>query len=514
VPGQSTRFMHIAAVCAVTVVAGLSAQRPDPIREASDALGATLLRSVRMNGFGGAHAVGQNPSPNEPWPRVQIKSYEAAINYETAAMMVDMTREMGAIPPRGGGAAFNGEQREIQALSGTVAWNVGFAAPALGGANRRAGSEDPGRVPRDVAGEPRSAPADAADRAVQIWLTPHGFLKAAMANQAATRRVAGGTEVSFAIGKRTFTGFISVRHEVTWVRTWVANPLVGDMPLEAEYSNYQKINGVSFPMRIVQRQGEHLSLDLWLFSVKSNDPVDIIAPETVKHIASPPVAVEVQKIAAGLYYLTGGTHHSVAIEMSDHVVIVEAPLDEARSLAVMGAVKELIPNKPIRTVVNTHHHFDHAGGLRTYVDGGATIVTHQANRAYYETAWAAPRTLEPDRLSQSKKTPRFQTFTEKDVLTDGERTIEIDRIANSPHDEGFAMVYLPAEKILVEADAYTPADLSVTPPQAPVVWPATLNLYLNIRRLKLDIVQIVPLHGSRVVTMQELTKAAGRQQAN
>ena len=146
-----------------------------------------------------------------------------------------------------------------------------------------------------------------------------------------------------------------------------------------------------------------------------------------------------------------------------------------------------------------------------------TIVTHHANRAGYETAWAAPRTLEPDRLARSKKTPPFQTFTEKEVLTDGARTIEIDHIANSPHAEGFAMVYLPAEKILVEADAYTPADLTVTPPQAPVVWPeATLNLFLNIQRLKLDIVpdRAVARLARGDDAKQESTKAAGRQEAN
>ena len=62
------------------------------------------------------------------------------------------------------------------------------------------------------------------------------------------------------------------------------------------------------------------------------------------------------------------------------------------------------PNKPIRYLINTHVHFDHSGGLRTYVDEGATIVTHEMNKPYYEQAWAAPRTLNPDRLAQSKKT--------------------------------------------------------------------------------------------------------------
>jgi glyoxylase-like metal-dependent hydrolase (beta-lactamase superfamily II) len=232
--------------------------------------------------------------------------------------------------------------------------------------------------------------------------------------------------------------------------------------------------------------------------------VDLAAPDAAKNATPPPVRVEVQKVGNGVYWLTGGTHHSVAIEMRDHVVLVEAPLDEERSTAVVAKVKETIPNKPIRFVVNTHHHFDHSGGLRTLVDEGATVVTHSMNRDFYVKAWASPRTINPDRLARSKKMPVFQSFLERTVLTDGVRTIELHRIANSPHHDGFAMVYVPAEKILVEADAFTPAD-----PPSPAN-PTMANLYQNITRLKLNVAQIVPLHGARVATLEELAKVANQ----
>ena len=204
--------------------------------------------------------------------------------------------------------------------------------------------------------------------------------------------------------------------------------------------------------------------------------------------------------------------------------MVEAPLDEARSLAVIAKVKETIPGKPIRVVVNTHHHFDHAGGLRTFVDEGATIVTHQINQPYYVTAWAAPRTLRPDRLARSGKPATFQTFTDKDILKGANRTIEVHWIANSPHHDGFAMVYLPADKILIEADAYTPAagtpaaslppsttpSATAPPSSPPAASPTTVNLYENIRRLQLDVERIAALHGPRMATMDDLRKAAGR----
>jgi glyoxylase-like metal-dependent hydrolase (beta-lactamase superfamily II) len=505
----------------------------DALRAASDALGVAAVKTITFTGFGANFPVGQSPNPNEPWPRVTINNYEALVDYERPAMQIDMLREQGAIQQRGGGQPFIGEQRQQQFVSAGTAWNVAFAAPPPAAGRGAAPPADGaaqgrGRGNALVAQAPQPAPGAAADRLQQISVTPHGFLRAAVANNAAVKRGASGTEVTFTANGRNFVGVINAGNQLERVQTWVDSPVLGDMLVETVYSNYQKVDGgVSFPMRIVQRSGGHPSLDLWISSVQPNAMVNIEVPDAVKSASPPaPPVVEAQKLAEGVYWLTGGSHHSVAIEMRDHAIVVEGPQNQDRSLAVIAKVKETIPNKPIRFVVNTHHHFDHSGGLRPFVDEGATVVTHQMNRAFFEKAWAAPRTLNPDRLSQSQKTAMFQTVTDRAVLTDGARTVEMHRIANNPHNDGFLMVYLPAEKILIEADAYTPAAPAVAPtagaapqgggnamatPPVPTISPTTLNLYQNIQRLKLDVVKIAALHGPRVATMQDLATAAGRQ---
>jgi len=250
-------------------------------------------------------------------------------------------------------------------------------------------------------------------------------------------------------------------------------------------------------------------LDLNVSAVKLNPGVTITVPNEARNAQAP--VVKANRLADGVYYLTGGTHHSVAIEQLDHVVVVEAPLNEARSLAVIAKVNEIIPNKPIKYLVNTHAHFDHSGGLRTFVDAGATIVTPLQNRAFYEQAWAAPRTLNPDRLARSNKLAGFETFSDNYVLSDGRRSIEIHAIAGNGHNDAFALVYLPAEKILVEADAYTPTAANVPPPATPN--PYSVNLYQNIQKLGLDVKQIAALHGPRVVTIADLRAAIGQASA-
>jgi hypothetical protein len=129
------------------------------------------------------------------------------------------------------------------------------------------------------------------------------------------------------------------------------------------------------------------------------------------------------------------------------------------------------------------------------------------NQQYYEQAWAAPRTINPDRLAQSKKSAVFETFTDKHVLTDGKRSIEIYPIAGSGHNDAFALVYLPTEKVLSEGDAYAPVAANAPPPATPN--PYAVNLNDNIQRLKLDVRQIAALHGPRVATMVDLRSAIG-----
>jgi len=461
------------------------------LQAAARALGANELKSIEYSGTGKWFQFGQAPSPVLPWPAFEVSSFTATVNYETPAARVDMMRTQIVEPGRARPAPV--QQHPVQVVSGTSAWNM---APP------------PGAAP-DTPPAPQPQVEAVEERTMEIWTTPHGFLKAAAANNATTQPASGGSDVSFTVGgKHKYVGRINAQNQLERVATSIDNAILGDTPVEFKYSEYRDFDGVMFPARIVRSQGGYPVLDITVSKVAANPAVEIAIPETVRNFTPPAVNVEMEKLADGVYYVKGGTHHSVAIDQRDHIVVVEAPLNEARSTAVIAKVKETIPNKPIRYLINTHHHFDHSGGLRTYVDEGATIVTHALNKPYYEQAWAAPRTINPDKLAGSKKSATFETFTDKHVLTDGRRTIEIHQIAASGHNDAFAMVYLPAEKILVEVDAYAPPAAGAPPPAVPS--PFAVNLYENIQRLKLDVRQIAALHGPRVATMADLRAFIGQ----
>ncbi len=211
-------------------------------------------------------------------------------------------------------------------------------------------------------------------------------------------------------------------------------------------------------------------------------------------------------VADGVWFLSGGSHNSALIEMKDYVILVESPLNDDRAAAVLAEVKSLVPSKPIKYVVATHHHFDHSGGLRAIAAEGVTVIAHDANKAFLEKALAAPATVNPDRLAKSGKKGVVEGIRDKRVLTDGTRTVELLHIAGNTHHSGLIMAYLPKEKVLVEADAYTPLAANAPPPLA--ANPFTVNLAENLKRLNLTVDQVLPLHG-RIVPIAELHKAIG-----
>ena len=106
-------------------------QQPTGVAAAAQAMGATDLKSIEYSGSGSNFAFGQAPSPGEPWPRFEVKTYAVAIDYQAPAMRLDMLRAQGEHPPHGGGGQpFAGDQRTIQVVSGTHAWTGGGAQPA------------------------------------------------------------------------------------------------------------------------------------------------------------------------------------------------------------------------------------------------------------------------------------------------------------------------------------------------------------------------------------------------
>ena len=247
-----SRTLIYVALAALTLngVSGSAeaAGKPDKaLTRAAKALGASEISGLEFAATGSWYQFGQAPAPGLAWPQFAVSNYRASIDYGTPAARVQITRSQVVEPGRVRPAPV--EQKVDQFVAGASAWN----APA----NAAAGAA------------PNAQPAAVEERRAEIWSTPQGFVKAALANDARVERKSGVSRVAFtAGGKYRFEGELNAAGEVTLVRTWIDNPVLGDTLLETKFDDYQKFGAVRFPRHIVRSLGGHPVLDLKVSDVR------------------------------------------------------------------------------------------------------------------------------------------------------------------------------------------------------------------------------------------------------
>ncbi len=462
------------------------------IAQAEAAMGSATLKTLTVTGRGSGASVGQAYAPGGAWPGLQLTALSRSLNFETAAFREEFIRSRSE--PLGGGAVplmGMGDARGVVLARENFAWDVSAIATV-------------------------AAPATLPTRVHDLWIsTPAGAIKAAarMGARAGVRRdfLRRWDTLTFGLpGQFSATLVLEDTGLISRIESTVPHAVLGEMPVVTQFLDYRPYASVVLPSRIVQEQGGFAALDLTVTAVAANEAVEITVPDNVRAATE---VVSVEKVAEGVWFLGGGTHNSVAIELAGQIVLVELPLHEGRARAVLGAANKLVPGKTALTVVNTHHHFDHAGGLRVAAAEGATLISSALARPYFEAAFARPSSTMAQAVVPAGRKPSFVAVDTKAVLNDPVRPVEIHELQGSVHARGLLVVWLPREQLLIEADAYTPgAPPAPGEPEAPP--PAVpnanhLNLVQNLDRLGLAPQRVLPLHG-RVVPAADLYAQVGR----
>ena len=507
------RTLAVAALILAVSSANAGAQSASPvIAAASKAMGVDNLNSLTFSGTARNGAFGQSKAIGDPMGRVnvtQITNYTRTINFGAPADPAALvSRATGPTQPP------------------TV---PGVPAPM------------PGVFNQNITG---AQAAGNWTQALNIWTTPWGFLKGAAANNATARQQGNQQIVTFSPATikspsgqaYSVTGYINSQNLVTKVETRVDHAVAGDLLVEFEYSNYRNMNGVQVPTRIVQRQAGLETFDANITAATPNPAnlAELLTPPPAAGRGGAPAgapaaapagaatgrgaapaapaaaqpaqaaAAPVEKIGDGVFKI-GGNYTALAIDMGDHILVVESGQSDARGMAVMAAAKQAIPNKPIRFVVNSHPHFDHASGLAAAVAEGATILTHRNNEEVLERLLAGPRTLTGDSLSKvtNRRTNVVEGVGDRDVRKGSNgKVVELHRVPNE-HSDGMLAVYLPAEKVVWTADITI---VNPTPAQLGVVRAAAEA----IDKAKLDYSAWIPAHPpnpDRPLTKADVTAA-------
>jgi flavorubredoxin len=207
--------------------------------------------------------------------------------------------------------------------------------------------------------------------------------------------------------------------------------------------------------------------------------------------------VVVTEVARGLWFLTGSGVPSMVVEFADHVAIVEVPVNEARTQAVIARAKELVPGKPLTQAIVTHHHFDHTGGLRAAVAEGLTIITHRVNEPWFREMVRRKHSITVDALARSPKPLKIVAVDDSYTVKDQAMEMQLQHLVDSTHGDGILAVYFPAQRVYAEPDVWNPGAQ---------IQPHLRSLHADIARRGLQIDRIVPLHGTAVQPYSEFLK--------
>ena len=473
------------------------------LAETSKAMGLDGVTSVYYYGSGASYSLGQNNNANGPWPKTPVNAYTRAIDF---------------------------------AAKGTRATWTTFAEPVTGGAPTLNSNNQ----------QSVNATSTAWAQQLELWTTPWGFIKGAEENGATlAKRTVNGKIYNVLTWNTPYkspgglpykvVGYIGPDKLVAKVQTWLDHSVFGDMLVESDYSLYRSNDGFMYPSEIVQKRAGWPVFDLqvlgaWPNSSKVAKLLTPTAPAGAPGAGGPPAggpppggppgaagaaapASISEKLADGVYRIKG-SYNSLAVEFADYVLLIEpGPSSLARTQQGIDEVHKVIPGKPIKYGVPTHHHIDHTGGIAGAVAEGITLVVPEVSKRFYEKALSTPRTLAPDVLSKSGKKLSIEGFKgDKRVFSDATRTVEIHLIKGLPHADGIVVAWLPKEKILVYADMFNLPTAAQPVPDPPVI--GTMVFLKHIERLGFDqpgtqIMSIHSLNPDRLTTVKEIRDSLG-----
>jgi phosphoglycerate dehydrogenase-like enzyme/glyoxylase-like metal-dependent hydrolase (beta-lactamase superfamily II) len=225
--------------------------------------------------------------------------------------------------------------------------------------------------------------------------------------------------------------------------------------------------------------------------------------------AAPPAQVlpmkfdQVKEVAPGVFFrysaispsdpnVFGGSNN-VWVVFEDYVVVIDANFPKEAG-DVLAAIKKTT-NKPVRYVLDTHHHGDHAWGNAVWVKAGATIVAHancaklmrEGGEAEFVKAGEGPNGRK-DVARSVYKVPTL-TFEDRLVLDDGKQRVEFLHLGHS-HTIGDAVAYLPRHKILCTGDACVNGPYNFMGHSDSASWIRCLE-----KMQQLDVELVLPGHG-------------------
>ena len=351
--------------------------------------------------------------------------------------------------------------------------------------------------------------------------------------------IAGGkrlTAVGYETGKRRFVVMFDPSTGLpARIRTIDTDQAWGDCNFDLILSDWREVGGAKFSFHQLYTVNERLVLHQTIDEITLNPPIakDLFElPASLRATAQPPATHDVEfqwvfrrmlagglldsnelgydpragglrlvEIAPGISQVVGGNPNNLVVEMKDYLVVFDAPTNETHTAATLAVTRAKYPAKPVKVLVLTHHHMDHASGARGYAAAGARIIVGAGGGAFMRRMMASPHNVRKDAAARKPRAVDVIEVANKMVLSDGKRTIELYRIDNS-HAEGMLIAYMPESKLGYVTDLWGPGRDPVVPTQR------QRELYEAVTKIGIGPERFAGGHGS-IAPYSELAAKAG-----
>jgi len=324
------------------------------------------------------------------------------------------------------------------------------------------------------------------------------------------------------------------------VRSLDYDNIWGDVTYDVVYSDWRDFSGVRIPMNRKYELNGRMIQEVQLSDFQANpaiDPAKFAVPAELRADAAKPASgnvpyqwvirrqfigtyldsdntsfdaravpsLRLNELAPGVFHVVGGSHNSLLVEMSDHLVMVDAPVSDAQSLWVVNTAAQRFPGKPIKWLVLTHHHMDHAGGVRGVLGQGAVLVVGQDTAQHYRKVLAAPMNRNPDMKPMDFSAVQILEVPESHVMSDATgRQVIAYAMLDNPHAKGLLMAYVPSARLGFVTDVWSPG---VPLPDKPN--PGLISVVRTVSRAGIQPERFAGGHGS-VAPYETLTKLTGQ----
>ncbi|MDC1528022.1 MBL fold metallo-hydrolase [Gammaproteobacteria bacterium] len=272
--------------------------------------------------------------------------------------------------------------------------------------------------------------------------------------------------------------------------------MLGDVDAEYRYSDYRPVGEVMLPFRheIIKDGQAYSSMNYT--EIRINDPSALAVftvPEDITQQADQAVAAQAwaplqwNQVSETVFHVVAFSHHSMVVEFSDFVAIIEGPYTEAQSMTLERLIEDNI-GKPIRYVIPTHPHYDHTGGLRGLAAAGASVLTAAGHEDEIRAIIESPHSNPPDalalRVAAGVEVGQVELFSGMTEISNGDQSLYLYEVETIPHVNPKVLAFVEADGILFQSDLFFGGP-----------GPDATALFNALQELELEVTQIVGGHG-------------------